>query len=134
MTPQKIDIFYWYNTSIILLYPSYVHSWNNFKRSHFSIYVQVHTIFATYLPSYILFIFAPSNDTNPPNKNCYVLLLSIFVKKWHFCSFIIAIQGVSLNISMYKCIIIWIGSSPLFVSFLPLSPSFTLPLLYVTSL
>jgi hypothetical protein len=35
--------------SSILLSP---HSWNSFRRSHFSIYISVYTVFALYSPSY----------------------------------------------------------------------------------
>jgi hypothetical protein len=75
----------------------------------------------------------PPTDTNSPEKTCFALLLSIFVKKkkekkkrkgifvkkWYFCLFKIAIHWLPCDIFMYICITTWIGSSRLFFSFLP---------------
>jgi hypothetical protein len=38
----------------------------------------------------------------------------LYKKKWHFCLFQIATQGVSCGTSVYICIIAQFGSSPLF--------------------
>jgi hypothetical protein len=41
-----------------------LHSWNSFNRSHFSIYIHVHTVFAPYSPSYTL-------SPHPSPSHCY---------------------------------------------------------------
>jgi hypothetical protein len=56
------------------------HSWNSFNSSHFSIYINVYTIFAPYSPSYTLSPNPPlSTGTNFPDKNRSALLFSYFV-------------------------------------------------------
>jgi hypothetical protein len=53
-------------------------------------YIHPFTTFPHVLP--------PPTRTHPPDRTCSALLVSDFVKekKWHFCFFKIAIQGVSL--------------------------------------
>jgi hypothetical protein len=81
------------------LYFAPSHSWNSFNRYHFPIYMHVYTECIQYSPSHAL---SPSHSsptgTNPPGRTCFALLFSDFVreKKWHFCLFKIATQGVSL--------------------------------------
>jgi hypothetical protein len=93
--------------------PPYPHSWNSFKRSHFSIYIHVHSIcilftllhpFPTSSPLPLLSIPPPILDLF-----CPPALWFSKRKKWHFCLFKIAIQGIPL----WHFIIAWIGSSPL---------------------
>jgi hypothetical protein len=79
--------------------PSSPHSWNSFSRSHFSIYIQVYTVFALYSPSHTLSLsLPPLTGTKPPGRTCSTILFSSFVKenKWYFYLFKIATQGVSL--------------------------------------
>jgi hypothetical protein len=60
------------------------HFWNSFHRYHFSIYIHVYTVFATYTPSYTLFLPPlPSHSYQPPHprKDLSTLLFSDFVKE-----------------------------------------------------
>jgi hypothetical protein len=62
--------------------PSSPHSWNSFSRSHFSIYIQVYTVFALYSPSHTLSLsLPPLTGTKPPGRTCSTILFSSFVKE-----------------------------------------------------
>jgi hypothetical protein len=51
-------------------------------RFHFSIYINVYTVFVPYSPSYNLSPLLPlPTTTNPPGRICSVLLFSDFVKE-----------------------------------------------------
>jgi hypothetical protein len=107
------------NSFSFMLSPSF---WNNFNRSHFSIFIHVYTKLAPYSLSYTLsphplpLLLIPTLQTGPVLPSYFLILWK--KKKWHFCLFRIALQGVSCDISMYVCIITRIGSPPLFFSFL----------------
>jgi hypothetical protein len=73
-----------------------------FKRFHFSIYMYVYMVFALHSPSQTLSSPPPHTHTlvrTPTGRTCSALLFSNFVKrkKWHFCLFKVATQGVSLQ-------------------------------------
>jgi hypothetical protein len=59
--------------------------------------MHVYRIFLPYSPSNPLSLYPPP-PTYPhhPDKTYFTLLVSIFVKKWHFCLFKTVIQGVAL--------------------------------------
>jgi hypothetical protein len=100
-------LFYWRYimtfTKVLKIYHSWIpsfcihpHSWNNFIRSHFSIYIHVYIIFQQYSPSYN---FPKSSLLLVPASQMWTVLpfSCLFLKiKRHFCLFMIAIQGVSL--------------------------------------
>jgi hypothetical protein len=92
------------------------HSWNSFNRSHFSIFIYEYVIFPPYSPFYTFFLyFPPSYWYEPP-----VTSWSLFLKKKDIFVHIRQLYRDCLcGISMYICIIIQIGSSPSFFSFLP---------------
>jgi hypothetical protein len=52
-----------FTPSIILLYPPFPQSWNNFNRSPFSIYIDVYIIFPAYSSSYTFSLFLPLVST-----------------------------------------------------------------------
>jgi hypothetical protein len=88
---------------------------------HTRVYVNIGecTIFTLLYPfptsSPIPLVWIPQAGSVP--RSCSLILQK--KKKWHFCLFKIAIQGVSLwHFHMYICIIVWFGSSPLFFLFL----------------
>jgi hypothetical protein len=98
------------------------HSWNSSSRYTFSIvYLCARHLYRIhYLHP---FLTSPQHWYQPPpNRTCLAVLFSNFVtgKKWHFCLRKLH-REFPCDITMYKCIITWIGSSLLFFSFLPLS-------------
>jgi hypothetical protein len=98
------------------------HSWSSLNRYHFSIYIHMCAVFGQCtLPHPFLNYSPTSHSYHPLIQDIFCPLFSDFLKekKWHFCLFKIAEQGVSLWHSMYICIITQIGSSPPFFSFLP---------------
>jgi hypothetical protein len=66
--------------SFIILY---LHSWNSFNRSHFSIFIHVYTVFALCSPSYTLSLHHPPlhTATNPPDRTNFAFLFSVFIKE-----------------------------------------------------
>jgi hypothetical protein len=74
------------------------HSWNSFNWSHFSIYINVYTVFAPYSPLHTLSPpFLPPTGANPQvgrYPSCSPILLK--EKKCHFYLFKIAIPEVSV--------------------------------------
>jgi hypothetical protein len=84
------------------------HSWNSFKRSQFSIFIDEYIIFLPYSPSYTLPLYPPPPTcTKPPGKDLFYLSVLHFFS--HFCLFEIAIQGVSLwHFHIYICVYIYI--------------------------
>jgi hypothetical protein len=77
------------------------HSWNNYNNYHFSIYTHVYTVFAPYSPFYMLSPLPPPLLPVVPIPQIRPVLPSYSLifekeKKWHFCLFKVATQGVSL--------------------------------------
>jgi hypothetical protein len=78
----------WIHLSTILLYRPFLHTWNSFNSSHFSIQTCMHSICTIFtilhpFPTYSHFPLV----TNPPRQDLFHLLFSEIVKerKWHFC-------------------------------------------------
>jgi hypothetical protein len=96
------------------------YSWNSFNRYHFPIYVYMCTQYLRHTHSPIPFPHTLVLTTLHPCRICSALLFSNFVKakkKWYFCSFKIATQGVSLwhfHVYLYYSPIRFISSLFLF--------------------
>jgi hypothetical protein len=77
--------------------PLFPHSWNNFNRSHFSIFIHDYIIFLPHSLFYTLSLYLPPcRWYQHPDRTGFTFLFSIF-EKGHFCLFKIAIQGVLLR-------------------------------------
>jgi hypothetical protein len=87
-------------SSTNLFYPSYSLFWNSFNRYHFSIYIHMYTVYMLYSPSHTLFPPPLSlNGYQSPRQDLFcppVLWFALKKKKWHFCFFKLATQGISL--------------------------------------
>jgi hypothetical protein len=84
----------------------------------------VHTVLVPYSPSYIFYMSSPSHWYQLPRQDLFCLpVLSLYFKKWHFCLFKIAIQGVSFlwhfYVYMYYNLSWFIPSSFLFSTLVP---------------
>jgi hypothetical protein len=66
------------------------YSWNSFSRSHFSIYIQVYTVFAPYTPSFTSHWYqTPRHDLfcHPVLKTKHIFMFKIAIQEdslWHF--------------------------------------------------
>jgi hypothetical protein len=77
------------------------HSWNSFNRYHFSIYIHMFTVFSLYSHSFVIFPHHTHQyqplQTGPVLPSCSpILYKEKRRRKWHFCLFKRATQGVSL--------------------------------------
>jgi hypothetical protein len=100
------------------------HSWNSFNMFHFSIHIHDYIVFALYSPSHKLSPPPPPSywyHTPSLGRTCSALLFSNFVNEKNdiFACLRWLQRGFLCGPSMYICIIVQIGLSPLFFLFLP---------------
>jgi hypothetical protein len=99
------------------------YSWNSFNKSYFYIYIHVYTIFAPYLLSYTLSPHSLHSHWHQPPKQDLP------------CPLVLCICKKKISFAFYICIIIQIGSSPLFFSLISKSMfkgvSLCIPTVYI---
>jgi hypothetical protein len=100
---KVLTIYQVYHTWIHPLHHSLLslspHSWNSFRRFHFSIYMDVYTIFPPYSHSHAFSPHYPNSHWYQPSRQdlfCPPVLWFCKRKKRHFCLFKISTQGFPL--------------------------------------
>jgi hypothetical protein len=125
-TMYQINHTWFYPPPTLSFIPPPAPSWNSFRNFSFT-YMCTQYLHYIHLPTLFPCLLPPHNWYQPhPSTQDLFHPSSVFQlwegKNWHFHSFKISTEGVSLWLSMYICIITQIGSS-LFLFFLPLFPS-----------